>query len=267
MKYITVQNIQVPTIGLGTWRLYGKECSHIVTEALEMGYRHIDTAQMYENEFDVGDGVKNASVDRDDVFITTKLSSLNMNMGQGLESFENSLRKLQTDYVDLLLMHSPPEQPLDIIEQMLSLKQQGKVKAIGMSNFYGDTLNLALKEFDNELITNQIEVHPFVDTKGTPEQLWSHNMFVTAYSPLARGRVLKDGVITSLAEKYQKTNAQIVLRWLLQKGDLVVIPKSSSVKRLEQNFDVYDFELNEDDILDLNDLPKDGRIVTGDWLN
>ena len=96
MKYITVQNIQVPTIGLGTWRLYGKECSHIVTEALEMGYRHIDTAQMYENEFDVGDGVKNASVDRDDVFITTKLSSLNMNMGQGLESFENSLnsRKL-----------------------------------------------------------------------------------------------------------------------------------------------------------------------------
>ena len=266
-KFFSKNNNLIPSIGLGTWDLRGNVGEKVIEEAIDVGYRHIDTAQMYENEFDVGDGVKQSGVDREDVFITTKLSSTNMNMGQAVESFENSLRKLQTEYVDLLLLHSPPNNPLEVLGELVKLKDQGKILSIGLSNFYGDTLDKVLDEFGAHIITNQIEVHPYVDTKGADKEMWGKDMFVTAYSPLARGRVLEEDVISELAEKYNKTNAQIVLNWLLQKGDLVVIPKSSSVKRLEQNFDVFDFELDSDDVNKIDQLPKDGRIVSGDWLS
>lgn len=266
MQTLNIKNMQIPTLGLGTWRLYGSECTNIVLEALDMGYRHLDTAQYYENEFQVGDAIKQTSVSRDNIFLATKISAPNMNFGHAVQSVENSLRRLQTDYLDLLLLHAPPSVPSEeVLQDLVKLKDVGKVRALGISNYYGDLFNHITQKFD--LVTNQIEWSPYVDVQCIRQSVLDAGMCLTAYCPLARGEVLKDAVISDIANKHGKTNAQITLRWLIQHEQTIVIPKSASTQRLRENLEIFNFTLDEQDMQAITLLPKNGRIINGDWLS
>lgn len=266
MKTVNIKNIEIPTLGLGTWRLYGSECTNVVLEALDMGYRHLDTAQYYENEFQVGDALKQTSVEREDIFLATKVSAPNMNFGHAVQSVENSLRRLQTDYVDLLLLHAPPSAPSEkVLQDLMILKESGKVKSLGISNYYGDLFNHVAEQFD--LVTNQIEWSPYVDVHDIRQPILDAGMCLTAYCPLARGKILEDSVISNIARKHDRTNAQVTLRWLIQHEQTVVIPKSASIQRLKENLEIFNFALDEQDMQAIKALPKDGRIINGDWLS
>lgn len=267
MQFKNIQGIDVPEIGLGTHRLIGKECESIVKLALNIGYRHIDTAQIYKNEREVGVAIKKAHVAREELFLTTKIWHTSLEKDDVLKVAENSLRELDTPYVDLLLVHWP-NGAVDIektMESFLSLRDQGKALNIGLANFPLKLLKEVNEELAAPIFGIQVEYHPFLSQFDLLDYAAEHDLMFTAYSPLAQNQVMDDPLLIKLGEKYGKSPAQISLRWLIEQEQVVAIPKSSSEKHLRENLDVFDFVLEDDDFYAIDDLDKSKRIVNPDF--
>jgi diketogulonate reductase-like aldo/keto reductase len=251
MQYFTAHNIDIPKLGFGTWTLKGDDCINCIEHAIDTGYRHFDTAQAYDNEEFVGQSIKNAPIDRDNLFVTTKIFRDQFETKQkAIESLHESLKKLQMDYVDLTLIHWPfPEYELEqLIEPLMELQDDGKTRLIGVSNFTTDHMQKAKEISDNRICMNQVEYHPHLNQDPVLDFCRQNGWGMTAYSPLGRGDALNDDTIQELAEKHNKSEGQIILRWLIQQDNVLAIPKSSHEGRITENFDIFNFELSDEDM-------------------
>jgi len=260
---LNVQSISIPRVGLGTYKLTGSEGVKSIEDALHIGYRHIDTAQMYANETEVGKAIRQSVTDRDNVFITTKVWPSDFK--RLLPAVEDSLRKLKTETIDLLLLHWPSDDAsnqkgLELLNEAL---HKGYTRLAGVSNFNTQQLEQAVRLAP--IVCNQVEYHPFLSQEKMLADLKQHNLFLTAYRPLAQGKVATDPVLSELAEKYGKTPSQVALRWLVQQEDIVVIPKASSADRRKENLAVFDFELSPEDMEIVFSLGKNERLTDPEW--
>lgn len=262
---IEVQGTRVPVLGFGTWLITGPDATEGVRDALEIGYRHIDTARAYENEREVGRGIADSGVPRDQIFLTTKVPHPDAAPELVQRDAEESLERLGVDYVDLLLLHWPnPEVPLEqTLGAMDKLKDDGRVRQIGVSNFPAGQLKQALEMAP--VFTNQVEYHPFLSQERVLDVARDHDAIVTAYSPLAHGRVPGDETLRRIGAAHGKTAGQVSLRWLLDQPHVVAIPKASSHERRAENFDVFDFELTLEERAEIDALPKDVRTADPPW--
>ena len=244
-------------IGLGTYPLKGAGCAKAVAEALRVGYRHIDTAAMYGNEEGVGEGVRAAKVPREQIFITTKVWPTEVPDGGLLRSAERSLKQLRTDYVDLLLIHWPNRSlsAAEMIAPLNAAKRQGLARHIGVSNFDAALLEASWRVTREPLVADQCEYHPQMSQDDTIAACNKRGTAFVSYSPLGKGSLLRNATIAGIAKRVGRTAAQVVLRWHIQQG-LVAIPKSGNPERIAANFDVFDFELNESDMLKLSELAR-----------
>lgn len=261
------KTLKIPKIGFGTWQIKGEDCTSAVQKALEVGYRHIDTAQIYQNEKFVGKAIKSTEIPREELFIVTKVWRDFLDFKEVLISTSKSLDNLQLDYIDLLLIHWPHSQfPLN--ESLSALKElvdTKKVKFIGLSNFTVPLMKKAQK-INSDLLCNQVEYHPFLSQKKILKELSKKEMFLTAYCPLARGNVFTNPTLKSIAKKYNKDPGQISLKWLISQKNVVAIPKSSKSKHIINNFDIFDFELSEEDKKKIDDLQNQNkRFVNPEW--
>lgn len=254
MKSVTSHGFQIPIIGLGTWELRGRDCTRLVEQAIRLGYRHIDTAQMYANEAEVGDGVR-ASGRRSEVMVTTKVAHGNMAPQDVERSVKESLGKLRIDEIDLLIIHWPNDRiPLaETLGAMAKMKQAGYVKQLGVSNFTVKLLDEAKRATDEPLVCNQIEYHPFLDQTKVVAATRAHGMAVVAYSPIARGSAKGNEVLERIGLAHGKSAAQVSLRWLVQQ-DIVVIPRTSKLARLEENVAIFDFVLSPSEMAEVASL-------------
>lgn len=247
MEHQTIKGENVPSLGLGTYRLSGKECARIVEDALSMGYRHVDTAEMYANEEHVGEGVARSGVDRGDIFLATKVWSNHLSRKDVLRVADDSLRKLGTDYLDLFMIHWPGSTPLgETLGAMRESQEKGKIKHIGVSNFSPSLVEEASEHA--EIFANQVPYSPYEDQASLLSQAREMDYLLTGYSPIARGRVAKDPTLEEIGESHGKTPVQITLRWLAQQEKVAAIPKASSEERLKSNLDISDFELSEEEM-------------------
>ena len=261
-KTLTKSSLTIPLIGLGTWELRGRKCKKVVRKSLELGYRHIDTAAMYENESEVGSGIVDSGVDRKEIFLTTKINTIEVNNEGIVDAFHNSLSDLKTDYVDLLLIHWPAFSTKlgDMLEIMYGIKDSKKARAIGVSNFNTTLLNECTRLGFEDIYCNQVEYHPFLSQEILLKKMNQMGVIPVAYCPLCRGDVAKDSVIIELSKKYNKTPAQVTLRWIIQQN-AVVIPKSAKKRRLKENIDIYDFEIDNQDMDRIHSLARGQRLV------
>lgn len=259
MDYKILRNgVNVPVLGLGTYKLYDEEAEAIVLEALSLGYRHIDTASYYENEAAIGRALAKSDVSREELFITSKCWEDEQGYDEVLEAFNRSLEKLQTDYLDLYLIHWPNPKSIETWKAMEKLYEEGKVRAIGLSNFHSKHIDVIFEEASVWPMINQYERHPYLTQDKLYQVCREKGMRVEAWSPIARGAVLHEKTIVDLADKYKKTPGQIVLRWQIQTG-YIVFPKTSSNERLAENINVFDFSLTKQEIEAINALNKDHR--------
>jgi diketogulonate reductase-like aldo/keto reductase len=246
----------IPVIGLGTWNMNGKECIESVREGLDEGYRHIDTAQNYTNEAEVGKGINQSKINREDIFLTTKVASGNLTPEGISSSFEESLKKLDTSYVDLLLIHWPTSS-MDLkacLETMFELANKNKVRYVGVSNFSSDLFKKALEI--GPVANNQVKFSPYDTPFEILNTIEEENKTLTAYSPLEQGKVSKNDRFSEVGEKYNKTASQTALRWLIQLGSISVIPKASNKEHRKENLEIFDFEISADDMNTLNDFAR-----------
>lgn len=274
MEYVEVQGARIPALGFGTFQLDEATAQRMVQHAVATGYRHIDTAQMYDNERAVGTAITASAVPRDEIWLTTKVWTDNFRAGDLQDSAKQSLEKLGTDYVDLLLLHWPnPDVPLEeTISALNDARDQGLARHIGISNFPTPLIREAVKRSAGPLITDQVEYHPFLNQSPVLEELRQHEMALTAYSPLAQGEVFQDETLNAIGKAYGKTGGQVALRWLLQQHKVIAIPRSSKPEHVESNFNVFDFALSEQDMQTIAELARpDGRIINPsfapDWDN
>lgn len=267
MQTIQANGATIPVIGFGTWELKGRSCQHAVECALATGYRHIDTAAMYDNERDVGAGLKNSGVPREEVFVTTKVWSDSIGYGPLQRSAEASLKRLGLDHVDLLLIHWP-NAAIPLAESMRALcevKTRGLARHIGVSNFTVRLIEEAVALSSEPIVTNQIEYHPFLDQAKVLAACRRHGISITAYCPLARGRVFASDVLSDIARRKGRTVSQIALRWLVQQG-VIAIPRSARPERIRENFAVFDFALSEEEMQRIADLgERKERVVNLSW--
>lgn len=266
MQAVEAKGFKIPIIGLGTWALRGRECARITEQAIRIGYRHIDTAQMYDNEREVGEGVR-ASGKRAEVVVTTKVQPTFLAPHDLERSVKESLSKLRLDVIDLLLIHWPnPRVPLsETLGAMAKMKHEGYAKQIGVSNFTVALLEEANRLSSEPLVCDQIECHPFLDQDKVIAACRSHEMAVVAYSPIARGGAKGNEVLERIGTAHGKTAAQVCLRWLTQQG-IVVIPRTSKVERLQENFDIFDVDLSDAEMKEIAGLVRQGgRIVDWTW--
>lgn len=247
---VSVRGVRIPAVGLGTWDLRGETCSRIVAEALRIGYRHIDTAQGYDNETQVGEGLRASGVARAEVFITTKIRPQRISDREMQRSMEESLERLGVDQVNLALIHWPnPKIPLaETMRALADVKRRGLARNLGVSNFTVKMLDEAIRLSSEPLIVNQFEYHPYLDQGALLAAVRRHGLAITAYCPLALGKVAGDTAIKAIAARHERTAAQVTLRWLVQQGDVIAIPRTSKVERLLENLAVFDFELSSDDM-------------------
>ncbi|MBW6455961.1 MAG: aldo/keto reductase [Trueperaceae bacterium] len=263
-----IQGATVPALGLGTWELRGDACTRAVEHALALGYRHIDTAQGYDNEAEVGTGLRRSGVPREEVFLTTKVRPRHFRRDDLLRSTEASLAALGVDVVDLLLLHWPnPEVPLE--ETLLALheaRERGLTRHVGVSNFPPSLLLRALAA--GPTLTDQVEYHPFLAQGKLLALAEAHDLLLTAYAPVARGRVLDDPTLRDIGARHGKGPAQVALRWLLQQPRVVAIPKAASPENRAANLDVFDFELDDEEMRRIFGLASGKRLVDDprvDW--
>ncbi len=267
MKNLNIKGTTIPALGFGTYELRGKECVEAVRIAIDSGYMHIDTAQIYENEAEVGEGIKKSGK-RDKIFLTTKIWRNEFAAGTAQKSVDESLKKLKTDYVDLLLVHWPfPEVPVaQMVAEVMTAKEAEKAKAIGVSNFTVSQMEEALKISGGEIVCNQVEYHPYLSQKPVLEFVQKSDMALTAYSPVARGKIIKDKAIQEIGLKYGKNAGQVGLRWLIQQNNVAAIPKSGTSANIKSNIDIFDFELTAEEMKKIHTLAKvDGRQVNPSW--
>ena len=268
MKTITLQGKSVPVLGFGTWKLTGAEAAKSVDFAINHGYTHIDTAQIYENEAEVGQGIKNSGTPREQIFLTTKVWRNHFADGNVMASVDESLKKLKTDYVDLLLVHWPfPETPVEkLVEGVMEAQAKGKAKLIGVSNFNVAQMEQALKISGGKVCNNQVEYHPYLNQKPVLDFIRKNDMALTAYSPVARGKAIKDATLKEIGLKYGKNAGQVTLRWLVQQDGVIAIPKSATPENIKSNIDIFDFELSAEDMQKISAMGSDeGRQVNPDF--
>ena len=272
---VTVRGVEVPAVGLGTWRLRGDDCRRAVETALELGYRHVDTAQAYGNERRVGAAIRSSAVDRDDVFLTTKLDGGSRENEAVQRSVRESLDRLDTDYLDMLLIHWPNDKPpfspvrlpggpplAETLTAMNELVDEGLVRHVGVSNFDVRRLDEARRLSEAPIVTNQVQFHPYWDKRDLLSYCRRNDVLLTAYSPLCHGGVLDDDVLRELGRRYGKTAAQVAIRWAIQHEGVVAIPKATSRDHLAANVDVFDFELTEAEMERIH-RPSKLRTFTG----
>ena len=244
----------VPTIGLGTWQIPNDSVAHVVSTAIEIGYRLIDTAAIYDNEVGVGRGIRDSGVPREELFVTTKLWNDSHPHGLSRPAFEASLEKLGLDYIDLYMIHWPVPKANEFVqawEAFIQLRDEGLVKSIGVSNFNRPHLQQLLDETGVLPVVNQIEVHPQFQQTELRQFHIDNDIATQAWSPLAQGALRNEPVITGIATKHERSPAQVILRWHIEMGHLI-IPKSTHPERLKQNFDIFDFSLTEEDRAAIN---------------
>ncbi|MBD8539808.1 aldo/keto reductase [Frigoribacterium sp. CFBP 8751] len=260
---ITLNNgIQIPQLGFGVYQVDPAETKDATLTAFEVGYRHIDTAEMYGNEAGVGEAIAESGIDRSEIFVTSKLNNGFHKRDDALKAFDGTLDALKQDYVDLFLIHWPlPGIDVDYVETWKALEEiysSGRAKSIGVSNFQQPHLERVLDEGSVVPVVNQIEVHPYLTQDALREFGVSKGIHTEAWSPIAQGGVLKDETITEIAERVGKSTAQVTLRWHIQRGD-IVFPKSVTRSRVEENFDLFNFELTDADVAAITALNKDER--------
>jgi len=248
MEHQTIRDKKVPSLGLGTYRLTGDACERAVERALAMGYRHVDTAQMYGNEAEVGRGIEDSGVERGEIFLTTKIWPSDFAHDRVISKTRESLKKLRTDYVDLLLMHWPGDGvPLgETLGAMRELQEEGSVLHLGVSNFSPSLVEDATEHA--EIFCNQVQYHPYRNRDALLDQSQKMDYLLTAYTPLSRGGVQDDATLRDIGEAHGKTATQVALRWLVQQEKVSAIPKATGEEHLGENLDVFDFELSEEEM-------------------
>lgn len=264
MEKVKLNNgIEMPWVGLGVFRLEdNKEAQRVVETALAVGYRHIDTAMYYQNEEAVGKAIKNSGIPREDIFVTTKMWNDDQRSGNVRQAFEDSLRKLDSGYIDLYLIHWPVEgKYIETWKKFEEIYATGKVKAIGVSNFKQHHLEALAKESTVTPVVNQIELHPYLIQQNDLDYCEKAGIRTEAWSQFAANQtgLLEEKILKDIAAKYSKSTAQVILRWNYQRG-VVTIPKSANEKRMAENLDIFDFDLTNDEIKAINSLNKNMRI-------
>ena len=256
MDYQTVKGEKVPSLGLGTYRLTGEACERTVERGLRVGYRHLDTAQMYGNEAEVGRGIRGSGVDRGEIFVTTKVWPSDFAHERVIRKTHESLEKLGTDYVDLLLMHWPGDGvPLgETLGAMRELQEASGVLYIGVSNFSPSLVQEATGHA--EIFCNQVQYHPYREQDALLDQAQELDYLLTAYTPLSRGGVQDDATLEEIGEAHGKSATQVALRWLVQQDKVSAIPKATSEEHLKENLDVFDFELSVEEMDRVSSLSR-----------
>jgi 2,5-diketo-D-gluconate reductase A len=252
---------RIPQFGFGVFQIPPDETADAVRSALEAGYRHIDTAQMYGNEEAVGEGIRRSGIARDDIFVTTKLNNDRHGHDDAINALDESLRKLGTDHVDLFLIHWPQAKLRKYVQTWQAFEKltaDGRARSIGVSNFQPEHLDVLAKETGTVPAVNQIELHPGLQQAQLRAYHQAHGIITEAWSPIAQGKVLDDPVITELARKCDRSPAQVVLRWHIQLGN-VVFPKSSTPSRMRENIGIFDFELGAADMAAIGELDRGMR--------
>lgn len=264
MDIVTANGASLPALGFGTFRMPGEEVLKILPLALKVGFRHVDTAQIYGNEAEVGEAIAGSGIPRGDIFLTTKVWVDKFAHKDFIPSVDESLKKLRTDHVDLLLLHWP-QSPVPLAEQIGALNevvQAGKVRHIGVSNYNTELMGEAVRLSKAPIVTNQVEYHPYLDQQKVLSAARSYGMSVTAYYAMANGKVPKEPLLADIGARYGKTAAQVVLRWLVQQQGVVTLSKTATESRLGENFAVFDFILTGDEMAAIGALARpDGRIV------
>ncbi|HLR65144.1 MAG TPA: aldo/keto reductase [Pseudogracilibacillus sp.] len=264
MQYVTLNNgVNMPQLGYGVYKVSDDQAVECVQEALEAGYRSIDTAAFYDNEIGVGKAIKASGLDRKDIFVTTKVWNDMQGYDKTLQAFEDSLDKLGLDYIDLYLIHWPcPDFHLYIetYQALEHLYKEGKVRAIGVCNFHIEHLQAIIDQCDVVPAVNQVECHPYFQQKELKDFAYENGIYIECWGPLHQGGdLLQDEVIAGIADAYGKTPAQIILRWHLQENS-IVIPKSVTPSRIKENIDIFDFELSQDDMDRIATIDRKERI-------
>ncbi|MGE9289937.1 MAG: aldo/keto reductase, partial [Puniceicoccales bacterium] len=271
VRFANIHGQDTPALGFGTYELEEETCQHAVESALEIGYRHVDTARIYGNEESVGRAIRNSHVDRDDLFLTSKVWREDLDPERLDQELKVSLRLLDVDYLDLYLIHWPNSAfPLEkTLEAMMKHRENGLVRHIGVSNFPPNLFRKAVSLAP--IFCNQVEYHPFLGQGENIEIARAHDAMITAYSPLAQGQVSGDPTLESIAVKHGKTAQQVALRWLLEQESVAAIPRSSTSDHIASNFQVFDFQLDDHDHAQISSLTKDRRLVdpsfAPDWAN
>jgi 2,5-diketo-D-gluconate reductase A len=260
---ITLNNgVLIPQMGFGVFLIQPADTKDATMAALEIGYRHIDTAQMYGNEAQVGEAVRASGIDRDDIFVTSKLNNGFHAYDDALDAFDQTLKELAFDYLDLFLVHWPLPGVGDYVETWKAMEEiyrSGRCRAVGVSNFQKHHLQRLFAETEILPAVNQIEVHPYLVQDELRAFNSEHGIATEAWSPLGRGAVLEEPTLVEIARRHDRTPAQVTLRWALQRGD-IVFPKSVNRHRMEENFDVFGFELSQDELDQISALNRDERI-------
>jgi 2,5-diketo-D-gluconate reductase B len=258
---------KIPTIGLGTWQLSGRNGARVIEQALRLGYRHIDTAKNYANERDVGEALRASGISREEVFVTTKVPHVELAPADLERAVKQSLVNLRLSDVNLLLIHWPNARiPLaETMGAMCKMKREGYARHIGISNFTVALVDEAVKLSSEPIVTNQIEWHPYLDQSKVRAACTRHGISVTAYSPIAQGHAAGDDTLARIGKRYGKTAGQVSLRWLTQNG-AIVIPRTSRIERLSENMTIFDFELAPDEMAEIGKLARrNGRVVNAGW--
>ncbi len=247
----------IPSIGFGTSMVTGDECIKTIKKAIEVGYTHIDTAHAYENEVEIGKAIKQSNIDREKIFITSKVWKDSMGYKNTIKSFEETLKNLKLEYVDLFLIHWPKNNDdklnIETWKALEKLYRDGKAKAIGVSNFLEKHLKVILDNCSIVPAVNQIEFHPGLVRKDTIDFCRKNNIVIEAWAPLGKGKMLNNEILNRLAEKYNKSVAQICIKWCLQ-NEVIPLPKSQNKERMKQNLDIFDFEISNEDMNEINNI-------------
>ena len=262
--YITLNtNNKIPQIGFGVFQIVGDELTEkSCLEALKIGYRHIDTAHAYHNEKGVGEAVKKSGIPRNEIFITSKIWANECAEGKTKKAIERMLKRLNMEYLDLLLIHWPFGDYVSAWKEMEECVKEGKIKNIGLSNFYGEHLEKILKNCNIKPCVNQVECHPYFPNDDLREKMKEFNCFIEAWSPIGRGdkKLLGEKILEEIAKKCNKTVVQILIRWHLQKGN-IVLPRSINPQHIQENFNVFDFEISKDDMEKISNLKQGGEAL------
>lgn len=259
---------EIPKLGLGTWQNTDpEECVNSVKNALNMGYEHIDTAQAYGNEEEVGRGLEEADVDRDDYFLASKVWIDQLSAENVKTSTKESVKKLGVDSVDLMYIHWPSGDysPQETLKAFKELIHSGEIKNIGISNFTPEQVDKAMEIAPNHIVANQVEMHPLLQQEELLEKCREHDITLVAYSPLARGKVFNMPELNEIADKHGVSEAQVSLAWLMQKDGVVAIPKASSEEHIRDNYEALDLELDEEDVEKIESIEREERVVDPDF--
>ena len=264
MNYIEAKGARFPALGFGTWDIRGKVCRRMVAAALGMGYRHVDTAESYENEEEVGAGIRDSGVDRDAIYLVSKIKPDGYAKDEVPRRCDAALKRLGVDHLDLYLMHRPNDGiPMgETLEAMAALKEAGKTRAIGVSNFTTRHLREAIETHGADLLCNQVEHHPYLAQDRVKAVLRQHGVLLAAYCPIARGKVMDDPVLQEIGAAHGKAPTQVALRWLLDQDGVFALVRTSQEAHCRSNFEIFDFALSDAERAAIDALKGDFRLVT-----